>query len=788
MASYLKASIKRSYAESFLTELERNENQFFFFVAKGTTWANESSPTAYSDTVASEYQVMNEIIGYKKLNPQNVLFALPRYEWQSGEVYSEYSDSADLFNEDDPAIFYVVTDANHVYKCLDNNGGSPSTVKPGLVITSPFTTPTDGYKWKYVATIREGNLPYELTDYVPVEVATLSSDTETQNQYNSQVEAVDGELTRIESLNGANPGVYPYAITESVLNSITPYNVLVADFEVVNDTTKRVRVTDLLSRQNINNYTNATPSNLIGYVMRVNASQVNPAEINNYGVITAVSNSVNEIIFTVQNDAIDFTVSPTTQNAKASVDFIPYVKIVGDGEGAYAFPNISADKKITSVSLLSGGRGYSNVIAEITSAVNGGTTHPVLTPVLSPKGGHGSNILKELNVKDIIIIVEIGEEDAATFVTGSTYRQFGIIRNPVLSDGTLAIAGTENPYYRDITLYREDGVLPDAVHFDGSEGNYIIGSESYSLAKVQSIKSAPNTQTNRLTLKTLNSSGKFISRLDRFNDYTVTISTGVAANFEIGERITQTVPAGSVITTNSGSGISYGYNLTAIGQLIGTDGNDMLIRNLSSGNFVTGYTVRGTDSGATGSVSAVVATNGELVRVTKSGSGSVASFVSNTSGLQKIYRVVELSQPYFDLDTTPVYSGLYRAEIATSVSGQTGTVDFSSAPLSQNSYSPGDTVHQGVTGQFGHYATGKVYKWEYINPTRGVLYLTDVVGKFKTLSTHGVTGSAFDSYVMTSITVPDIERTSGEILYIDNVRPITRGVGQKEEFRLRLGF
>lgn len=788
MASYLKASIERSYAESFLAELERNENQYFFFVAKGTTWANENSPSAYSDTVAAEYQVMNEIIGYKKLNPQNILFALPRYEWTSGTVYDQYDDTVDLFDDTDPAIFYVVTDANHVYKCLGNNGANAtgSTVKPTHV-TSEAVTLGDGYVWKYLATIKEGDLPYELTDYIPVDVATISSDNETQNQYNTQLEAVNGEITRIDVDNTATPGVYPYAYNQTIAGDGTPYLVEVAGFTEISSTVKRVRVTEAASRDRINILTSTTPDSLVGYVMRVSASAANPAEVNNYGVITAVSTATNEITFTVENDAMDFVVTPTTQTSKAAVDFLPYIKIVGDGSGAFAFPTMNTDKEITAVDIQTqgnGGRNYSKVLLEVTSEVQAGTDHPTLTAVLSPKGGHGSNILKELNIKDILIIVDIGEEDQNKFITGGTYRQFGIIKNPRLLGGTALLAGQNNPYYRDITLIRKDAV-PDAAHFDGSADNYIIGTESFALAKVDAIKTAPNSQTKLVTLKTLNSSGRFVSRLDRIRDYSLSVSN--AMEFFDGETVSQSVPAGSVITTTSGDGISFGYDLDVSGTVLDSNAGNLYVRVTSEGNFVSGYTISGAQSGVSGDVNGVEVTNGELVVVTKSSGGNV-QVVQNENTVQKLYRVVETGQSYFDLNNTPSYSGLHVLGVATSVSGATGTLDISYAPLTQNSFSSGDLVHQGVTGEFGHYATGQVYRWNFVNPSYGLLYLTNVTGRFRDVQTYGATGAAFGEYVISTVTLPEIDPTSGEILYINNVRPVTRGTGQTEEFRLRLGF
>jgi hypothetical protein len=66
------------------------------------------------------------------------------------------------------AAFYVVTDEYNVYKCLDNNNNSRSTVKPTGTALDPFET-SDGYIWKFMY-----NIPINLRnkfytdEYIPV--------------------------------------------------------------------------------------------------------------------------------------------------------------------------------------------------------------------------------------------------------------------------------------------------------------------------------------------------------------------------------------------------------------------------------------------------------------------------------------------------------------------------------------------------------------------------------------------------------------------------------------------
>ena len=89
--------------------------------------------------------------------------------------------------------FYVVTDQLNVYKCLGNNNGGVSTIKPSS--TSPAnTTPaaeTDGYIWKYMYTISDADSDKFLTtNWMPVK--TLTSTDDGSNQWDVQTNALAG--------------------------------------------------------------------------------------------------------------------------------------------------------------------------------------------------------------------------------------------------------------------------------------------------------------------------------------------------------------------------------------------------------------------------------------------------------------------------------------------------------------------------------------------------------------------------------------------------------------------
>ena len=789
MASYIKTSLERAYAETFLADLESNTNQYFLFIGKGVTWedgSSDNSPPAYIDTVASEYSVMNQIIGYKKLNPQNVIFALPRNLWASGTKYDQYDDSIDLSTKK----YYVVTEDNHIYKCLANGNGATSTAKPSLVSSSPFTL-VDGYTWKYLGTVKESNLPYELTDYVPIEYVLDGVDTETQNQYNSQITAINGAIDRMTVSYPAGTqssafGVYPN--TRTVLNTGRPTAIRVATVQKISNTRKLVTVTDSVSKTSLQ--TNASLGNYVNHLIRiVSTSPSYVTEINNYGVIVGVAqNTNNDIEFTVENDAVDFNFTPeSTTGLPVGVEILPFIKIVGNGVGSYAFPVMDSSNRISNVNVISGGKDYSACLIEVISSKNSSTVHPTITAVLSPKGGHGSNILKELGVKDVLVIVQITEEDSRNIIGGGKYRQFGIVKNPLLSDGTGMLAGEQEQSYRDIELLPTVGSI-DPSHFDLSDYNFIIGSESFASSKIVSLKSVGS---NVLVLKTLNTSGNFISRLDRPSDYLVGVSSNnedvdALRSFQIGETVTQTVPANTPFGT---AALSFGFDFTVSGKIVTKTTDAIVVRITSGANFVVSSTnpVVGDSSKTSATVFSVSPRYGEEVWVSNN-QGGAASFVKDDFGNQKLYKISSISQGYFDLDAVPSYSGLHVLDLRSSLSGISGGMDTTSAPLSQTSFSNGDRIHQGLTGQFAHYATGTVYYWDYVSPAHGKLYLTNVYGSFRSVAKHGLSGSQLQSFVVADVTPPEILATSGEVVYINNVRPIDRTFGQQEEFRIRLGF
>jgi len=150
----------------------------------------DTTPITPSDSVQEEFYVYDDLLAAKKVTSSDTSFSIPRRNWTTGTVYDYYrhdygnritgttttqtSDSGASTLWD--STFYVVTEDYNVYKCLDNNSGASSTVKPTGTSTSIITT-GDGYKWKYMYTLSASQqVNFLSTDFMAVSTnATVSS-------------------------------------------------------------------------------------------------------------------------------------------------------------------------------------------------------------------------------------------------------------------------------------------------------------------------------------------------------------------------------------------------------------------------------------------------------------------------------------------------------------------------------------------------------------------------------------------------------------------------------------
>ena len=150
----------------------------------------DTAPLTPGDNRNAQSFPFDDLLAAKRIAASDVTFAVPRRNWVTGTTYDIYrhdygdritgTSTAQTSNSGvstlHDANFYVLTTARNVYKCLDNDGNTASTVEPTGTSTTVQTL-ADGYKWKYMYTLSASQQSNFLsTDFMAVETnSTVSS-------------------------------------------------------------------------------------------------------------------------------------------------------------------------------------------------------------------------------------------------------------------------------------------------------------------------------------------------------------------------------------------------------------------------------------------------------------------------------------------------------------------------------------------------------------------------------------------------------------------------------------
>jgi hypothetical protein len=108
------------------------------------------------------------------------------------------------------------------------------------------------------------------------------------------------------------------------------------------------------------------------------------------------------------------------------------VPIRGDGTGAECTIVVNNDQKIESITVSNQGSGYTfGTVDLVAGNVPTGTTIPTFDVIISPKGGHGADIYRELGAYNVLMYSRIENDNQnPDFITGNQIARVGIVENP----------------------------------------------------------------------------------------------------------------------------------------------------------------------------------------------------------------------------------------------------------------------------------------------------------------------------------------------------------------------
>jgi len=125
------------------------------------------------------------------------------------------------------------------------------------------------------------------------------------------------------------------------------------------------------------------------------------------------------------------------------------VPIKGDGSGAECTITINNDSKVSSITVSNQGSGYTfGNVDLIAGGVPTGTTRPTFNVIISPKGGHGDDIYRELGAYNVLLYSRIeNDNENPDFITGNQIARIGIVQNPEVTTGTLLTVDKASAVY-----------------------------------------------------------------------------------------------------------------------------------------------------------------------------------------------------------------------------------------------------------------------------------------------------------------------------------------------------
>ncbi len=132
----------------------------------------------------------------------------------------------------------------------------------------------------------------------------------------------------------------------------------------------------------------------------------------------------------------------------------PQVQILGDGSGASARAVINSTLNanvVANVQMVTTGNSYTWASCTIqgntgfvTNAVSNSyiTTSSAARAIISPQGGHGSNVLQELFANKMGISVSIANTESAKLATSNDFREIGLLKDPLFANGTFVLTSS----------------------------------------------------------------------------------------------------------------------------------------------------------------------------------------------------------------------------------------------------------------------------------------------------------------------------------------------------------
>jgi hypothetical protein len=441
-------------AKAFLTSFFTDS--IYLYVGRSFAWADDTSPPISIDTVSGACEIWNNMSGAVRLTLDDVSLGIKRNNWTSGTIYEKYSSTDVTLGSGTGFVVLAGYNDRDVYKCLDNNGDSQSSVKPSHK-HSGISKEADGYVWMYM---------YTLTDLQFSRFATSNVLPVVENRSISALSSPGSFLHVPISANstagigkdyrgtGFSNGTVGVSTVNATIFTTVLSDSLANEIKVVADSGLAI-VDDYFSNSMF--LVNSGPSK--GKLHLILAS--NPP----------ASKALSD------DNTSNLVFSTPINNIANGDSFIigPYVSIEDDlsGIGYEGIAQVNSYGNVTSIETISAGGLYAGEPAITVHGTYLPTSNAfpqgsdaTVNAITSPTLGHGFRNAEELNATFVIISGETtiprNHETGSFIGYGNQIRQYGLVKNPMSSwTGRLA---QEQTYDTRTSLYfKTPTVIPFSI-------------------------------------------------------------------------------------------------------------------------------------------------------------------------------------------------------------------------------------------------------------------------------------------------------------------------------------
>lgn len=519
---------------------------YYVFTGRSTPYLNGDEVIPDLDNTENNtlYNPFSDMLFGKRVGVSDVAVVTKRHDWTSNTVYTAFRNDAIII---DQPFYACVNNGStyNVFKCLDNNGGAPSTIPPDVTQTSPndeYYSTSDGYVWKYMYGVDATTFnKFKTTSVIPV----FANNEVVGNAVSGAIEVI------VVNTRGSN------------------YNTFLSNSFISTD----LRVGGSGVIYNIANNAASSTGFYVGsfIYLTTGPGSGEGRKIVDYNVTGTTK--------TITIDS-PFNTPPT---AATTYEITPGVLINGDGSNAVAraIVNTSASNSIVRIEILNRGRGYSYATAVVTGNTGGVSNAASLTAVLGPKGGHGSDPEHELNSTSLCISVSFANSETGTIPVDNDYRQIGLIKDPLFANVLITTTGLTGAFQIGEQVTQANtlatGVVTGWDNINTLQLTNVNGIIQTGNTTVNYLTGANSGTTAGVSTYQINGAIKNFNTFDQRHKFTFTPITGV---FEQDETVFQT-------TMNSANGYFHSNNETT------------LFLTSVKGTLNTGETIVGNKTGAT---------------------------------------------------------------------------------------------------------------------------------------------------------------------------------------------